>query len=65
MNAGIVFNAEFRATEYYKGSPHAVKQKINTIEMYLYYEREGACDKTKDYEPLMIWIQKMHLIIII
>ena len=52
MNAGIVFNAEFRATEYYKGSPHAVKQKINTIEMYLYYEREGACDKTKDYEPL-------------
>lgn len=52
MNAGIIFNAEFRATEYYNGSPHAIVQKINTVAMYTYYEREGACDKTKDIEPL-------------
>ena len=52
MNAGIIFNSEFCATEYYKGSPKAVKQKINSIEMYTYYDRDKACDKTKDDRPL-------------
>lgn len=47
MASEIFFNLQYRATEYYKNIPSNQNlQQVNTTDMYEYYERDEACDKT-------------------
>lgn len=42
----IIFNAQFVATEFFKGNIPAKMKQIETGNMYDYYDRDEACDKS-------------------